>query len=692
MHFQALPWPRLFRLVPALLLLAVAAISAGPEESWGADFPDNREQRRREVATLMESSTVCVLALGEDGLAFGSGFIVGEGLIMTNAHVVKEAKAGGIFVLNEIVPLTKAKPVQSVYDSGDLERLRRRDFALLRFTPPHGKTLPALAFALDVRRTDRVSAWGYPGMITMRDERMQNILTSETLEKSMPSPPVVYTEGTVNALVKSGGEAIIHSAAISAGNSGGPLINAYGEVVGINTWGYKEDDEGAFINAALPAHLMVEFLRGNGVTPNLSERSRPKPGEPLVALGPEAKKTPDKAPADAESKPTVENKPSAEGKPGAKGEADQEPVPPKREGMGYREQRDQDLEESRPDKETPSPSRDERAPTKKIPGANAHASGEDPQVSALIKKAESGDVSAMLMVGANYFSGAEGFAKDSQQALRWLEKAADAGDAHGQALLGFLYLGLSDPDIHDPEKALSLLRKSASSPDADPEVQAILAEVLYSGLYMGVPFSPDESLQWARMAAKKKEPTALALMARHYYDGFVLDQNLAKAGKLANEALAQNPDESLALGLLAAMAYFDPKSSDMDKALKLATRSADGGDALGMGILAFIHAFIPEHHNDVEAEKWARQAALQADEHGFYVLGWLYLEGLVVDKNPPLAWAYLSLAEERLGAVDTGEGDTLLQRANTRLSASERKQARKLRAGILSDWGLTAYK
>ena len=140
------------------------------------------------------------------------------------------------------------------------------------------------------------------------------------------------------------------------------------------------------------------------------------------------------------------------------------------------------------------------------------------------------------------------------------------------------------------------------------------------------------------------------------------------------------------------MAYFDPKSSDMDKALKLATRSADGGDALGMGILAFIHAFIPEHHNDVEAEKWARQAALQADEHGFYVLGWLYLEGLVVDKNPPLAWAYLSLAEERLGAVDTGEGDTLLQRANTRLSASERKQARTLRAGILSDGGLSAYK
>lgn len=690
MSLQAPLWPRLFRLLPALLLFAFAAVSVWPRESGGADFPDNREQRRREVSALMESSTVCVLALGEDGLAFGSGFIVGEGLIMTNAHVVNGAKADGIFVLNEILPLTKAKHVRSAYDSGDLERLRRRDFALLRFTPPGGKNLPALAFTLDVRRMDRVSAWGYPGMITMRDERMQNILTSETLEKNMPSPPVVYTEGTVNALVKSGGEAIIHSAAISAGNSGGPLINAYGEVVGINTWGYKEDDEGAFINAALPAHLMVEFLRGNGVTPKLSERSRLKPGEPLVALGPEAEKTPAKAPAEAEVKPAPES------------------VPTKREGMAYRERPDQDPKEpapdkappargkfpfnqtETPDKEAPPPNRDERAP--KFFGTDADASGANPQANALIKKAEAGDVEAMRAVGASYFSGSDGFAEDYRQAFHWLKKAADAGDPYGQALLGILYLGLHDPDIHDPEKAVDLLRKSASSPEADPEVQAILAEVLYSGLYMGVPFSPDESLQWARLAAKKKESTALALMARQYYDGFVLDQNLTKAGQLANEALGKNPDEPLALGLLAAMAYFDSKSSDMDKTLKLATRSADGGDALGMGILAFIHAFIPEHRNDVEAEKWARQAARQADEHGFYVLGWLYLEGRVVDKNTSLAWAYLSLAEERLGAVDTGEGDTLLQRANKRLSAGELKQAQKLRAGILSDWGLTAYR
>ena len=223
------------------------------------------EERRRTVAALMEAATVWIVAEDDDRITSGTGFLVGDGRIATNAHVFNTlGKNRVVYVLNERIPARKARIVSMVYD-----RRTGKDFALLSFDPPKNAGLPVLAFNLDAKRMDRVSAWGYPTMITRFDASTEALSKGDT--SSLSPAPVVFTEGAVNAIVRSrSGNAILHSAQIAGGNSGGPLINSRGEVVGVNTWGYTEEGEGAFVNAALPANELAVFLRANGVEPKLA--------------------------------------------------------------------------------------------------------------------------------------------------------------------------------------------------------------------------------------------------------------------------------------------------------------------------------------------------------------------------------------------------------------------------------------
>ena len=285
----------LFLCLPLVLLLAGQASAAS----------DNRlseyEERRRAVAALMESATVWVVGKSEEGIAQGSGFLVGDGLIATNAHVANAfRKDAVIYVLNDKIPATKARIVAQIY-----EPRRGRDFALLRFNPPQGVVLPILTFNLDAKRMDRVSAWGYPAMVTQFDNRTNSLERGGT--DDLKAPPVVYTEGTINSIVSGQrGDALIHSAQIAGGNSGGPLVNSRGELLGMNTWGHTEEGEGAFLNAALPANTLAAFLAAHGANPRLvSGQTITARFDPPVAQGRQAHPAPSNP---GKRKPTTGNR------------------------------------------------------------------------------------------------------------------------------------------------------------------------------------------------------------------------------------------------------------------------------------------------------------------------------------------------------------------------------------------------
>jgi S1-C subfamily serine protease len=267
---------RLLAIALCLGLLALAAPLAAQPSKVNNPMPELAAMRRA-LAERMEASTVLVVVVDGSGeINNGTGFMVGEGRVMTNGHVVHDAAtmgSGEIYLLNANLPPTKARLLAIDYDrdhNKNFENIDGRDFALLAFDPPTSAKLPILSFNLDARRMDLVGAWGYPKLAMQYDSKYQSLLSGRN--KALESPSVVFTEGTVNNIIASGLSAVImHSADIFEGNSGGPLVNISGEVVGINTMGLIQDEDLATLNIALSARDAVDFLVKSGFKPLLAE-------------------------------------------------------------------------------------------------------------------------------------------------------------------------------------------------------------------------------------------------------------------------------------------------------------------------------------------------------------------------------------------------------------------------------------
>lgn len=159
------------------------------------------------------------------GNSLGSGFAVGENCIVTNAHVLDNP--------NNIVLTTYAGETHSAYLVGyDQDK----DIAVLgvkdaKFTP--------LTFAdyKSLNTGDDVYAIGAP--------------------KSMA---YTLTKGVISAKEREIGKYkyVQTDAAINEGNSGGPLLNDEGNVIGVNTLKML-DSEG--IGLAIPMTVVSDFLK-----------------------------------------------------------------------------------------------------------------------------------------------------------------------------------------------------------------------------------------------------------------------------------------------------------------------------------------------------------------------------------------------------------------------------------------------
>lgn len=205
------------------------------------------------VAELLEQNTVLILALVGKGVSMGTGFFLSPDTIMTNAHVVGNATE--VVYINKFVGTVRAASV--------LLRVREQglDFAVLKTREP----IPVKPLKLQkdlVQKMERVSAWGFPSAVMSDDPKFLGLLQGNM----QAAPEVVYTEGSVNVVLNRKPPLVVHSATVSQGNSGGPLVNAAGDVVGINTMIKLDDQSYRQSSLAIPSTVIAAFLEANKVS------------------------------------------------------------------------------------------------------------------------------------------------------------------------------------------------------------------------------------------------------------------------------------------------------------------------------------------------------------------------------------------------------------------------------------------
>lgn len=212
---------------------------------------DGRAPEQTSVAGLLDSATVIVV----NGNTSGSGFFLSDRYVVTNHHVVRDAmdvrignKSLGGFIPAKVIAKGRGRTRGT------------QDLAVLEVQPRPG--LQSLKISVVPERLKPVTAAGFPGAVISTEQRAD----PDSL------PQANFTTGIVTSHQNQkpdGVGTIIHTAQIGHGNSGGPLIDEGGCVVGVNSWLSFDGDETRnyqTYNQSIDADELRKFLTERGLS------------------------------------------------------------------------------------------------------------------------------------------------------------------------------------------------------------------------------------------------------------------------------------------------------------------------------------------------------------------------------------------------------------------------------------------
>jgi S1-C subfamily serine protease len=181
------------------------------------------------------------------GFGHGSGIAISPTRIVTNAHVVESAVQYPNNVALGIVPSEGRKSYAAKLIAIDTAR----DLALVEIA---GARLPAAAvYSGPVESGADVVALGYPGNVDLATAR-------SAADYITPRTPVRSEGNMSNMQAIDGVATLVHTAKISRGNSGGPLVDQCGRIVGINTFITRADDGDSSFAFAISTRELTRFL------------------------------------------------------------------------------------------------------------------------------------------------------------------------------------------------------------------------------------------------------------------------------------------------------------------------------------------------------------------------------------------------------------------------------------------------
>jgi len=188
----------------------------------------------------------------------GSGFAVAPRMIVTNAHVIREALVDDTLKIG-IVP----SEGESATFARAVAVSPRNDLALLEITDGSLRLPPLTLAGGGSANMGEVSAVGYP----------MNVDLAQGLEirDIFRAQPPVKSRGFLSGERPSRQfDTILHTAPIARGNSGGPLLDGCGRVLGVNSFGADSGGSDAEFFFAVSLRELLPFLRENGIEPSVN--------------------------------------------------------------------------------------------------------------------------------------------------------------------------------------------------------------------------------------------------------------------------------------------------------------------------------------------------------------------------------------------------------------------------------------